>query len=146
MPQGLAYVMYTSGSTGRPKGVAVEHRSVVRLVTESGYAAFGPGETTLELAPVPFDASTFEIWGALCHGGKLVVYPPGVPRLDELAAALAAHRVTTLWLTAGLFHPMVEAHAAALAGVRQVLAGGDVLSPPHVAKLLALPGGAAAAG
>ena len=66
----LAYVMYTSGSTGAPKGVAVTHRGVVRLVKETDYASFSSEETFLQLAPLSFDASTFEIWGALLNGGE----------------------------------------------------------------------------
>ncbi|HEV7515919.1 MAG TPA: condensation domain-containing protein, partial [Thermoanaerobaculia bacterium] len=76
-PEALAYVMYTSGSSGTPKGVAVPHRAVVRLVRGAGYAAFGPREVFLQLAPYAFDAATFELWGALLHGGRLVMPPPG---------------------------------------------------------------------
>ncbi|HYH81782.1 MAG TPA: amino acid adenylation domain-containing protein, partial [Longimicrobium sp.] len=140
-PDALAYVVFTSGSTGTPKGVAVPHRAVVRLVRETTYAAFGPGETVLQLAPVSFDASTFEIWGALLNGGALAVFPPGVPTLDALARFVRDRGVTTLWLTAGLFHPMVDADPAAFRGVRQLVAGGDVLSPDHVRRVLeACPG------
>ncbi|MFL5542407.1 MAG: amino acid adenylation domain-containing protein, partial [Longimicrobiaceae bacterium] len=70
-PRSLAYVIYTSGSTGTPKGVAVEHRSVVRLVRGADYVDLGPDEVILQAAPVSFDASTLEIWGALLNGGRL---------------------------------------------------------------------------
>ncbi|HEY0174085.1 MAG TPA: amino acid adenylation domain-containing protein [Pyrinomonadaceae bacterium] len=135
-PDNLAYVMYTSGSTGRPKGVSVTHRAVVRLVRSTDYAGFGPSETFLQLAPASFDASTFEVWGALLNGARLALMPPGAPSLEGLAAAIARHGVTTLWLTAGLFHQMVDSQPEALRGLRQLLAGGDVLSPSHVARLL----------
>ncbi len=128
----LAYVMHTSGSTGEPKGVMVEHRSVVRLVKGADYADFGGRQVFVSLAPLAFDASTFEIWGALLNGHSLVVAPPHDHSLDELAALLAKHRVTTLWLTAGLFHLMVDYRLDGLGGLSQLLAGGDVLSPPHV--------------
>ncbi|HEY6186081.1 MAG TPA: amino acid adenylation domain-containing protein [Pyrinomonadaceae bacterium] len=132
----LAYVMYTSGSTGTPKGVSVTHRSVVRLVKETDYADFTDEEVFLQLAPLSFDASTFEIWGSLLNGARLAIMPAGNPSLDELARALEDYRVTTLWLTAGLFHQMVETQAESLRSLRQLLAGGDVLSPAHVRKLL----------
>ena len=141
-PHDLAYVLYTSGSTGRPKGVAVEHRSVVRLVTGTDYADFSHREVFLQLAPVPFDASTLEIWGPLLNGGRLAIMPPETPSLDELAAAILRHGVTTLWVTTGLFHQMVDARLDSLVTARQILTGGDVLSVPHVNRMLAaLPAG-----
>ncbi len=137
----LAYVMFTSGSTGRPKAVGVEHRSVVRLVRGGDWADLGPEQVFLQLAPVSFDAATLEIWGPLLNGGRLVLFPGGAPSLAELEEALQRHRVTTLWLTAGLFHQVVEARIGALRGLSQLLAGGDVLSPAHVERALAeLPG------
>ncbi|HVG07687.1 MAG TPA: amino acid adenylation domain-containing protein, partial [Thermoanaerobaculia bacterium] len=138
-PGNLAYVLYTSGSTGEPKGVGVPHRAVVRLVRDTGYASFSPDEVFLQLAPVPFDASTLEIWGPLLNGGRLALAPAGPVALEELEQVIARERVTTLWLTAGLFHQMVD--QAGLRGLRQLLAGGDVLSPQHVRRALEqLPG------
>jgi len=131
----LCYVMYTSGSTGSPKGVAVTHRGVVRLVKETDYASFS-GETFLQLAPISFDASTFEIWGALLNGGKLVMMPPAPPSLEEIGSAIRKHGVTTLWLTAGLFNAMVDERLDDLRPLRQLLAGGDVLSVSHVRKAM----------
>ena len=127
--------MYTSGSTGRPKGVAIPHRGIVRLVDDPGFARFEPGDTLLLLAPPSFDASTLEIWGALLNGARLVVADPAVRSLDDIGATLTRHAVTSLWLTAGLFHQMVDHRLSDLAGLRQLLAGGDVLSPPHVERL-----------
>jgi amino acid adenylation domain-containing protein len=138
--EALAYVMYTSGSTGVPKGVSVPHRAVVRLVKNTNYVEFGERETLLQLAPISFDASTFEIWGSLLNGGRLVLMPPQPPSLVELGEALKRHQVTTLWLTAGLFHLMVDERLEDLSGVRQLLAGGDVLSVEHVEWYLAVAG------
>jgi amino acid adenylation domain-containing protein len=135
-PEDLAYVMYTSGSTGQPKGVAVPQRAVVRLVKETNFMRFGPDEVFLQFAPVSFDASTLEIWGSLLNGAKLVLFPPQLPSLVELGASLREHQVTTLWLTAGLFHQMVDHRIDDLRGIKQLLAGGDVLSVPHVKKVL----------
>ncbi|WP_244225105.1 AMP-binding protein, partial [Corallococcus sicarius] len=125
--ESLAYVMFTSGSTGRPKGVCVPHRGITRLVLGNTFMRFGPDEVWLQFAPVAFDASTLEIWGALLHGAKLVLAPPHALTLEELAAQLRHHRVTSLWLTAALFEQMALHQAEALATVRQLLAGGDVL-------------------
>ncbi|HLK57869.1 MAG TPA: amino acid adenylation domain-containing protein, partial [Chthonomonadaceae bacterium] len=139
-PNDLAYVMFTSGSTGTPKGVAVPHRAVVRLVQEANFCKMGPGEVFLQLAPLAFDASTLEIWGSLLNGARLVLFDGQTPSLEELGETIQREHVSTLWLTAGLFHTMVETNLSGLQGVRQLLAGGDVLSPAHVHQTLqALP-------
>jgi amino acid adenylation domain-containing protein/non-ribosomal peptide synthase protein (TIGR01720 family) len=132
----LAYVSYTSGSTGKPKGVSVPHRGVVRLVKNNDYARLEANEVILQFAPLAFDASTLEIWGSLLNGGRLVILPPGPCSAEEIAQTLVEHRVTTLWLTAGLFHLMVDEQLGKLAQVRQLLAGGDILSVHHVNRYL----------
>jgi len=134
--EAAAYVVYTSGSTGRPKGVVVPHRAVLRLVIHPDYARFGPDDVVLQLAPPSFDASTLELWGPLLNGGRVAIHPPGIPEPAALGAFLARHGVTTAWLTAGLFHQVVDVDPGALAGVRQLLAGGDVLSVPRVRRVL----------
>ncbi len=134
--ESLAYVMYTSGSTGKPKGTCVPHRAIVRLVHETNYLEFGPDQVFLQFAPISFDASTLELWGSLLHGAKLVVFPPEVPALEDLAEFLKTHQITTLWLTSALFTQMVDSHRDALSEIQQLLAGGDALSVPHVKAVL----------
>lgn len=133
-PENLAYIMYTSGSTGVPKGVGVVHQNIARLVLNNWFASLGPEEVLFQFAPVSFDASTFEIWGALLNGGKLVICPVEDPSLTELSHLLAKYEVTTLWLTAGLFRVMVDEQLSGLTHLRQLLAGGDVLSAEHVKR------------
>ncbi|MDB9527423.1 amino acid adenylation domain-containing protein [Oscillatoria sp. CS-180] len=132
MPEHLAYLMYTSGSTGRPKGVSVAHRAIVRLVTTPNYVELNARDIVLQAAPLAFDASTFEIWGSLLNGARLVMMPPGLPALTTLASILQTQQITILWLTAGLFHLMVEQQLTALSPLRYLLAGGDVLSTTHL--------------
>ncbi|MFD1464219.1 AMP-binding protein, partial [Paenibacillus farraposensis] len=97
----LAYMMYTSGTTGQPKGVMVEHRNVVRLVKNTNYTQLDADTRILQTGAVVFDASTFEIWGALLNGGQLVLVSQDVildaPKLKE---AVRSHGITTMWLTA----------------------------------------------
>ncbi|MDB6028675.1 MAG: cyclohexanecarboxylate-CoA ligase [Verrucomicrobiales bacterium] len=135
-PNSLAYVMYTSGSTGKPKGVLIPHRGITRLVKETNYARFSTSDVFLQFAPISFDASTFEIWGALLNGAKLVIYPPEMLSLANLGDFLLSEEITTLWLTAGLFHQMVDENVEKLRGLKQLLAGGDVLAVPQVLKAL----------
>jgi len=135
-PTSLAYVMYTSGSTGQPKGVMVENRAIVRLVRNTNFCKFGPDEVFLQFAPISFDASTLEIWGPLLNGGRLVVMPPQSASLEDLGRAIRDQGVTTLWLTAGLFNLMVDQRLEDLRPIRQLLAGGDVLSSHHVRTVL----------
>ncbi|MGG1205736.1 amino acid adenylation domain-containing protein, partial [Brevibacillus formosus] len=134
------YVIYTSGSTGLPKGTLVIHRGIVRLVKETDYVTITEQDVFLQASTVSFDAATFEIWGSLLNGAQLVLMPPDLPSLEELGQAIQTHKVTTLWLTAGLFTLMVDHHKEHLTGVRQLLVGGDVVSVPHVRKALEIEG------
>ncbi|WP_164014709.1 non-ribosomal peptide synthetase [Pyxidicoccus trucidator] len=136
LPGSLAYVIFTSGSTGRPKGVAVEHQSVLRTVLGVDYLHFGPDESLLQVAPISFDVSVMELWGALLHGARLVLLPPHTPSLEELATLLRRERITTCWLPSGLFSQMVESEFDSLRTVQQLIAGGDVVSALHARKVL----------
>ncbi len=130
----LAYVIYTSGSTGKPKGVAVEQRNIVKLVRNVNYAELSAQEMFLQYAPLTFDASTFEIWGCLLNGGRMVVCSSEAQSLEQLGKVVQEHQITTAWLTAGLFHQMVDERIEDLKNLRQILAGGEALSVRHVLK------------
>ncbi len=132
----LACIYYTSGSTGKPKGAMIEHRSILRLVSPSSDFGIGSTDVMLQLAPLTFDAATFEIWGALLSGAKLVIAPPDKTDFRALAQLLLRHKISILWLTAGLFHGMVDTELDALSGVRVILAGGETLLPTVVQRLL----------
>jgi amino acid adenylation domain-containing protein/FkbM family methyltransferase len=132
----LAYLMYTSGSSGQPKGIAVNQRSVIRLVRETNYANFSPEQVFLQFAPLSFDASTLELWGPMLNGGQLAIMDKHGSSTSELADAIVGYGVTTLWLTASLFNLIVDEQLEALRGLKQLLAGGDVLSVEHVKRFL----------
>jgi amino acid adenylation domain-containing protein len=127
LPHHLAYVIYTSGSTGQPKGVATSYANVAALAWRPEYAPLAPGQAVLQLAPLAFDAATFEIWGALLNGARLVLAPAGALDLERIARTVSRHNIDTLWLTAGLFRQVVETHPHLLAGLTRLLAGGDTL-------------------
>jgi amino acid adenylation domain-containing protein len=132
-----AYVMFTSGTTSGPKGVVVPHRAVTRLVVGTNYIKITPRDTILQFSTPCFDASTFEIWGALLNGAKLVLYPGGVPDPNLLKRLIVEHAVTIQWLTAALFHLFADKHLDALRPLKVLLAGGDVLQPTAVRRALA---------
>jgi amino acid adenylation domain-containing protein len=129
------YMIYTSGSTGRPKGVPILHRGVHGLLFGNDYYSAGPGDRFLQTAPIAFDASVFDIWGALTNGAELVFYRERVPTAATLGAAIAAHRITTLWLTPSVFNGIAAEDPHSFAGVRQLVLGGEPLSPHHVRLL-----------
>ncbi|MCW2283820.1 amino acid adenylation domain-containing protein [Rhodoblastus acidophilus] len=133
-----AYIMYTSGSTGRSKGVIVPHRGIVRLVQNPNFMQLDPSVVMLHAAPLAFDASTLEVWGPLSNGGCVTVLAGAAPSIDQIARAIRDYKVDTLWLTAGLFHLFIDERPEALRPLKQMLAGGDVLSPSHLQRALAL--------
>jgi amino acid adenylation domain-containing protein len=135
--ESVAYVMYTSGSTGTPKGIEICHRSILRLVVGAHYVELQPGDAMLHAAPLGFDASTLEIWGPLLNGGICVVHDEQVPTGPGLARTIAQHTVKTAWLTAALFNAVVDDDPAQLAGLQQLLTGGEALSVPHVRRAMA---------
>ncbi len=100
-PDDLAYMTYTSGTTGIPKGVAVTHHNVTQLLRSlhPGLPA-GPGQVWSQWHSLVFDVSVWEIWGALLHGGRLVVVPESVGSSpDELNALLVTEKVSVLCQT-----------------------------------------------
>jgi amino acid adenylation domain-containing protein len=132
-PENLAYVIYTSGSTGQPKGVQVEHRQVARLLAATdGWYGFGRADAWTLLHSYAFDFSVWELWGALAHGGRLVIAPRLTTRSpDALAELIARERVTVLNATPSLFLTVQEnlLRRAAELGLRSVIFGGEALAP-----------------
>ncbi|WP_415624274.1 AMP-binding protein, partial [Mycobacterium intermedium] len=95
-PNDVAYLIYTSGTTGTPKGVAITHHNVTQLMGSlpDELAATGVWSQWHSLA---FDVSAWEIWGALLHGGRLVVVPESASASPEdLHALLVAEQVSVL--------------------------------------------------
>jgi len=136
VPEDKAYVMFTSGSTGEAKGVVVPHRAITRLVVNTNYIRISREDKILQLSPLSFDASTFEIWGALLNGATLVLSCESVVDPNAIKRDVAERNVTIMWLTAALFHLIGDRYIDAIRPVKILLAGGDVLSPRVVNKVL----------
>ena len=140
-PADLAYVIYTSGSTGKPKGVQVEHRNVARLFSATSESfGFGPTDTWVLLHSYAFDFSVWEMWGALLHGGKLVIPPYWTVRSPKaLVQLLALERVTVLNATPSLFSGVMDELLAASDHIplRVVVFGGEALRPAALGRWFA---------
>ena len=133
----LAYLMFTSGSTGAPKGVAVKHGCVARLVIDSDYVPFAEDEIIPHISNCSFDAATFELWGSLCNGGRLVIISRDeVLSLRTFAKTLHETNVTAMFVTTALFNQMVATVPDAFSKMRHVLFGGETVDPATVRKLL----------
>ncbi|WP_242576310.1 amino acid adenylation domain-containing protein [Streptomyces sp. A10(2020)] len=129
-----AYAIYTSGSTGRPKGVVVPHHNVTRLFSSSEHwYGFGPDDVWSLFHSFAFDVSVWEIWGALLHGGRLVVVPQEVTRSPgDFLRLLADERVTVLSQTPSAFYQLMAADRAdprtgSRLGLRRIVFAGEAL-------------------
>ena len=136
-PDNLAYVIYTSGSTGKPKGVAVHHRAVNRLVINTNYIDIEPTDVIAQASNYAFDAATFEIWGALLNGARLVGVSKELalsPR--EFAGFLRSQGITVLFLTTALFNQIAQEVPYALGSLRHLLFGGEAVDVKWVKEVL----------
>jgi mycobactin peptide synthetase MbtF len=131
----LVYVMYTSGSTGIPKGVANTHGNVKSFALDRSWRDDVLDRVMVQ-ANHAFDASTYEIWTTLLHGGRLVVTPAGEADALQRGQLIADQAVTNVHATAGLFGVLAEQTPHIFAGVREVSTGGDVVPVAGVRKLL----------
>jgi amino acid adenylation domain-containing protein len=129
-----AYVMFTSGSTGAPKAVVVPHSGVLRLVVDPDYISLSERDVIPLFAPLSFDASTFEIWGALLNGGCLWVPRNDPVSLGDIQLDLRSQGLSVVWLTAGLFNLLIDSNPSALSSTRVVLTGGEAMSVPHARR------------
>lgn len=130
----LAYVIYTSGSTGTPKGVAVTHSNVLSLAFDGSWGE-GSLDRVLFHSSHAFDASTYEMWSALLRGKEVIIAPPGELDVAAYKRLFQEHKVTSTFLTAGLFNALVQEAPDCFLHAREIWAGGDVVPVTAVQRL-----------
>lgn len=138
VPESLAYITYTSGSTGFPKGVMTTHNSVISLVCNVDYVNIKPTDAFLQLADTSFDATTFEIWGPLLNGAKLVIPENKISLLNGskiFSQFLNSNNVSILFLTTALFDQLFLVDDSIFQSLDYLLVGGETLNMALVNKL-----------
>ncbi|MEH2266221.1 amino acid adenylation domain-containing protein [Nostoc sp.] len=136
-PDNLAYIIYTSGSTGTPKGVAVPHQAVNRLVCNTNYVQFVPSNRVAQASNTSFDAATFEIWGSLLHGARLVIIPQNIVLSPQsFAAYIREQQISILFLTTALFNQLASVVPQAFKDLQYLLFGGEAVDPKSVKVVL----------
>lgn len=129
----IAYIMYTSGSTGKPKGVLVSHKNIIRLVNNTNFIDFKSDDVILQTGSLTFDASTFELWGAILNGLKLQLVEEDVLLdIELLRNEIVKSNATIMWVSSPLFNQLSQTNEKLFEGIRVLLVGGDVLSPKNI--------------
>jgi amino acid adenylation domain-containing protein len=136
-PDSLSNIIYTSGSTGRPKGVAVSHRNVIRTVRNTNLVDLQPDDVIAQASSTSFDAATFEIWGTLVNGARMVgVTKDTMLSPRELAAQIRRDGITRLFLTTALFNQVMREVPDAFQPLRTVMSGGEAVDPASMRRCL----------
>ncbi|MGD9153863.1 MAG: amino acid adenylation domain-containing protein, partial [Gammaproteobacteria bacterium] len=135
----LAYIMYTSGTSGNPKGVMVEHKGIVSLVKDVDYIKITPRDRFIQLADVAFDATTFEVWGALLNGASLYIPANKMDLVSDVNLFrdfLKDKQISILWLTRTLFDQIFLLDEKIFKELSYLLVGGESLTRDLIFKLV----------
>lgn len=136
-PKNLACVIYTSGTSGLPKGVMVLNKNIIRLVKPCHFFPLNSSTVLLSTAAMSFDAINIEFWGTLLNGGKLILVDrEALLDVQRFKDILRRNKVNTLWITAPWLHQLVELDVGVFNGLKQLITGGDVVSPKYIKTLL----------
>lgn len=136
-PDSLIYVIYTSGTTGEPKGVMVNHTNIVCLVKNSGFIDFDNHLCILQTGSIAFDASTFEIWGALLNGGTVYIAESELlTNAEALQTTICEEKINTMFVTTALFNQLVDTNVRVFEKLESLLFGGEATSEKHVRKFM----------
>ena len=136
-PDTPAYVTYTSGSTGSPKGITITQRAIISLVCSVDYIQITPSDCLAHLSNLAFDATTFEVWGALLNGASIAILSTQTMlSAQDLRYASQRYRITTIFLTTALFNHLIDNDPTLFDGLPNLLFGGERVSEHHVEACL----------
>jgi amino acid adenylation domain-containing protein len=139
----LAYILFTSGSTGVPKGIMHSHASAVAWarVTASSYQ-LTPDDRISNYAPLHFDLSTLDYFGAAWATATTVMIPEEYTRFPaSLAALIATERLSIFYTVPYALLQLLQAGAIqqhSYPALRAVLFGGEPIPPKHLRELMKL--------
>jgi amino acid adenylation domain-containing protein/non-ribosomal peptide synthase protein (TIGR01720 family) len=134
----LIYAMYTSGTTGRPKGTLLRQKSIIRVVCNTNFLSLDENDVCLLLSSYAFDGCVLDLYGALLNGGRLVLINKAeIFDLNALGNIIQHQGITSLFATTSLFNVLVDNRLNCLAGVRQIMFGGEAASSKHINKAYA---------
>lgn len=131
------HILHTSGSSGTPKAVEVVARGITRLAFNLQLAPLQRSDRIAHISNPSFDASLFEIWGALLNGATVVVLPKQTI-LDPYALreSLRHNRITAMCITTALFNLTAQNCPDAFAGLHHVLVGGEAANVHALRQVL----------
>lgn len=134
---GAACVLYTSGSTGQPKGIVLEHRNLLCFAANSAMPALGPGDRTGQVASISFDPFNYDLWCSFAGGAEIVVLP-SIPELmaTDFGRELRRRRISNMLMPAVAINHIAVTDRDALASLRILHSGGDVLLPAACRAIL----------
>lgn len=131
----LAYIIYTSGSTGTPKGSLLTHKNLIRIVKNTNYIEIDERDRILQLSDFSFDASMFDIYGALTNGATLVlVTQEQLLDVSLLSRLILKQVITIFFATTSLFNTIVEVGPPTFQYARKIIFGGERGSVEHSYK------------
>ncbi|CAI2415503.1 Linear gramicidin synthase subunit D [Serratia fonticola] len=135
-PEHRTHILFTSGTTGKPKAVEIEAKGILRLVVNTCYINLTIDDRIACIANPTFDASLFEIWGALLNGATTVIIPKeDVLNIQYFQQELIRQKITIMFITTSLFNLVATTFPQAFRFFRYLLVGGEALNP-HTLKLI----------